>query len=93
MLPARTVPNGIPLPDWASTGVPYQEMQSPQQLHIRTRTESDIQNLRKACQLGRSILDEAHRHVKPGVTTDEIDRVRHAELSFLCMCIEVAIVE
>lgn len=73
----RTVPQGVPLPDWASTGVPAAEMRSPQQLQVPVRTEAQIKKLRKACQLGRAILDEAHRHVKPGVTTDEIDRVRH----------------
>ena len=27
--------------------------------------------------LGREVLDAAHRAVKPGVTTDEIDRIVH----------------
>lgn len=76
--PARSVPKEIPLPDWASTGVPLEEMQSPQQLHVPARSESAVNKIRKACHLGRLILDEAHRHVRPGVTTDEIDRVRSA---------------
>lgn len=31
--------------------------------------------MRVACRLAREILDKAHATVKPGVTTDEIDRV------------------
>ena len=76
VLPARPVPKGIPLPDWATTGVPMEEMQSPQQLHVPVRSDATLKKLRKACLLGRAALDEAHRHVKPGVTTDEIDRVK-----------------
>eukprot|EP00892_Ulva_mutabilis_P010010 jgi/Ulvmu1/7381/UM036_0041.1 len=77
VMPARQVPQGIPLPDWASTGVPMEEMRSNQQLQTLVRTKAQIEALRKACELGRATLDEAHRHVKPGVTTDEIDRVVH----------------
>ena len=33
--------------------------------------------MRAACNLGREILDAAHRIIRPGVTTDEIDRVVH----------------
>ena len=33
--------------------------------------------MRVACVLGREIVDAAHRIIRPGVTTDEIDRVVH----------------
>ena len=35
------------------------------------------EKMRRAGRAGREVLDEAHRIVKPGVTTDEIDRVVH----------------
>lgn len=34
--------------------------------------------MRKACRLGREVLDIAAREIKPGVTTDHIDKVVHA---------------
>lgn len=33
--------------------------------------------MRKACRLGREVLDIAARAIKPGVTTDFIDKVVH----------------
>ncbi len=39
--------------------------------------------MRKACQLGREVLEAAAKLVRPGVTTDEIDRVVHEK------CIEL----
>jgi methionyl aminopeptidase len=52
-----------------------QEMRSPQQSKTLPRSKEQIEGFREACELGREILDEAHRAIKPGVTTDEIDRV------------------
>ena len=40
-------------------------------------SEKEIRKMRKVNRLGREILDEAHRAVRPGVTTDEIDRIVH----------------
>lgn len=77
MTPSRSVPDGISKPDWASTGVPEEEMNSKHQSNVPVRTQAELDAFQAACELGREILDEAHRHVKPGVTTDEIDRVRH----------------
>lgn len=51
-------------------------MRSPQQHTVPIRTPKQIAGHRAACALGRDILDAAHRAVRPGVTTDEIDRVR-----------------
>lgn len=33
--------------------------------------------MRKVCRLAREVLDIAAREVKPGVTTDHIDKVVH----------------
>jgi methionyl aminopeptidase len=51
-------------------------MRSPQQHMTLPRTAEQISGFREACKLGREILDAAHRVIRPGVTTDEIDRVR-----------------
>lgn len=37
--------------------------------------EREIAGIREACRIGRLVLDAAHAAVRPGVTTDEIDRV------------------
>lgn len=74
--PQRIVPEGIPCPEWRHTGTPYAEMSSRQQRIVPERTAKEIEGLRAACQLGRRILDAAHAAIKPGVTTDDIDKVR-----------------
>lgn len=75
--PQRSVPDDIEKPDWAVTGYPAEEIASRQQSIVPVRSTDAIAKLRAACELGRDILDVAHRLVKPGVTTDEIDRVVH----------------
>ncbi|KAI6109166.1 methionine aminopeptidase [Pisolithus croceorrhizus] len=37
----------------------------------------EIQKMRTACRLGREILDLAASHVRPGITTDELDAIVH----------------
>ena len=37
-------------------------------------------------QLGREVLDIAAAAIRPGVTTDEIDRLVHEVRSLLCDC-------
>jgi methionyl aminopeptidase len=74
--PPRSVPDAIVKPDWAATGYPEEEMRSRAQHTIPVRTPKQVKQFTAACRLGREILDAAHRVIKPGVTTDEIDRVR-----------------
>jgi len=45
---------------------------------VPIRTAAEIKGLRAACTLAREVLDKAHAAVRPGVTTDEIDRVVRA---------------
>ena len=42
-------------------------------IHINSAEE--IEGTRAACKLARHILDEAHKVVAPGVTTEEIDKL------------------
>ena len=47
-------------------------------IRIYTSKELDGETgLRHACQMGREVLDVAGKALRPGVTTDEIDRVVH----------------
>lgn len=75
--PTRHVPEGIPLPDYARSSIPFSEQESRQQHSVPVRDEQEISRARAACRIGREVLDEAARAVRPGVTTDELDRVVH----------------
>lgn len=42
---------------------------------VPIQTAEQLAGIRRACRLAREILDKAHAAVRPGVTTDEIDKV------------------
>ena len=44
---------------------------------IQLKTENDLSRMRTAGQLTRSVLDMIGPHVKPGVTTGELDEICH----------------
>ncbi|KAJ9512627.1 hypothetical protein QJQ45_029265, partial [Haematococcus lacustris] len=71
------IPADIPRPDYFKDGNPRQEQESRQQSIIPIYNAKDIAGIRAACRLGREVLDLAHRAVRPGITTDELDRVVH----------------
>jgi methionyl aminopeptidase len=75
--PMRPIPDHIPKPDYYLTGYPAKEMESRQQHAVKIRTEKDVAGIREACRIGREVLDLAAAAIRPGVTTDEIDRVVH----------------
>ncbi len=51
------------------------------QSHFQIKSPQQIQGMREACARARDILMESGEAVKPGVTTDYIDRVAHEGLS------------
>jgi hypothetical protein len=81
--PRRTVPPGIRRPDYADhyAGVSESEQRDKQNHNnIRIYTEKELggeAGLRHACRVGREVLDIAGKALRPGVTTDEIDRIVH----------------
>jgi len=76
--PLREVPAHIRRPDYADhpQGVSESE-RSSRRSAIQVHSPEAINKMRKACRLGREILDIAANMAKPGVLTDEIDRVVH----------------
>lgn len=44
---------------------------------VPIREGEELAGIREACRIGRIVLDAAHAAIKPGVTTDEIDRIVH----------------
>lgn len=81
--PKRRVPAHIRKPDYADdpAGISYSEQRdktSHNNIRIYGSDEIDGQlGLRHACRMGREVLDTAAKALKPGVTTDEIDRIVH----------------
>jgi hypothetical protein len=69
--PMRTVPAAIERPDYAQTGVPSDR----QSRAIRTPEEIDA--MRVAGRVAADALIEVGRHIRPGVTTEELDRIGH----------------
>ncbi|XP_019464961.1 PREDICTED: methionine aminopeptidase 1A-like isoform X2 [Lupinus angustifolius] len=73
----RIVPAHIDKPDWADDGIPVVEPNSDLQHVVEIKSPDLIQRMRETCRIGREVLDAAARIIRPGVTTDEIDRVVH----------------
>jgi methionyl aminopeptidase len=46
---------------------------------IEVKTPEEIEKMRAAGRVAREVLDCAGRAVRPGITTDEIDNIVHAE--------------
>ncbi|GAB2594598.1 type I methionyl aminopeptidase [Streptomyces capparidis] len=73
--PTRSVPASIPRPEYVgkTAPAPYDgpETQSPE----------TIEKMRVAGRIAARAMEEAARHIAPGVTTDELDRIAH---EYLC---------
>jgi methionyl aminopeptidase len=68
--PRRSVPAHIPRPNYALTGRPRPAPRVGDPVERMER-------IRRACQAAAEVLAEGGRAVRPGVTTDEIDRIVH----------------
>ena len=72
--PLRQVPASIPRPE-------YVGRKRPKTGEPDVKDAATIERMRVAGKLAAQALAEVGRHVAPGVTTDELDRVGH---EFLC---------
>eukprot|EP00977_Amphora_coffeiformis_P013043 scaffold3339_cov174-Amphora_coffeaeformis.AAC.11 len=81
--PKRHVLASIRKPDYADdpSGVSYSEQRDKtSHNNIRIFAADDLDGeygLRHACRMGREVLDVAGKALRPGITTDEIDRIVH----------------
>jgi len=73
MSPTLKVPESIGRPEYAKTGKP-----TDKKLSCRKTDQDQIDKMRNAGRIARDVLDTVLRHVKVGVTTDELDKVAHA---------------
>jgi methionyl aminopeptidase len=71
--PARPVPASITRPEYV--GRRYPRTGEPE-----VKDPDTIERMRVACRLAAGALAEVGRHVAPGVTTDELDRIGHEYL-------------
>ena len=69
--PRRTVPASIPRPDYALTGQPSARASRA------VRTPEEIEAMRIAGRIAAEVLIVVGEAVRPGVTTDELDRIGH----------------
>lgn len=70
--PARKVPAHILMPEYALTSNP-----APRGQYCKKNTVDQIERMRKAGAIARQVLDTVLACVRPGVTTDELDRIAH----------------
>lgn len=74
----KEVPAEIGRPDYAKDGRPKSKL--PRfQWEITTLTPDEIEKMKVSGRIAREILDIAGRAITPGVSTDEIDEIVHAE--------------
>ncbi len=75
--PKRNVPTEkITLPDYALDGLPKNRPALFPWV-IETKKPAEIEKMRASGRCAREVLDLAGREVRPGITTDEIDRIVH----------------
>ncbi|KAJ7568411.1 hypothetical protein O6H91_01G031500 [Diphasiastrum complanatum] len=75
--PRCIVPDKIARPDWASDGRPKEEPVSEWQNSVEIKSSEQIERMRETCKVTREVLDAAARVIRPGITTDEIDKAVH----------------
>ncbi|KAL7056255.1 hypothetical protein AAHC03_020831 [Spirometra sp. Aus1] len=75
--PYRPVPESIPRPDYAETGIPISENDAKRSHTIVSLSDEEIEGMRVTGRLAREVLDTAIDAVAVGITTDEIDRIVH----------------
>ena len=73
----RAVPEEIKKPDYAASGQPNMHFQALADKTPPVHTPEEIATIREVCLIARRAIDEGHKMVAPGVTTEAIDEVVH----------------
>ncbi|TKB08373.1 type I methionyl aminopeptidase [Desulforhopalus sp. IMCC35007] len=71
--PSLTVPREIGRPEYAESGRPTEKKMS-----CKKSNKDQIERMRHAGRVAREVLDTVLAAVKPGITTDELDKIAHA---------------
>ncbi|EGD72729.1 methionine aminopeptidase 1 [Salpingoeca rosetta] len=75
--PRRLVPKHIQRPDYANNDEGYPFSEAMNKSKLRCLSKEEIAKMKHVCKLGREVLDACGAAIRPGITTDEIDRVCH----------------
>eukprot|EP01025_Chloroclados_australasicus_P015526 TRINITY_DN1745_c0_g1_i1.p1 TRINITY_DN1745_c0_g1~~TRINITY_DN1745_c0_g1_i1.p1 ORF type:complete len:366 (-),score=33.87 TRINITY_DN1745_c0_g1_i1:302-1336(-) len=67
------VPDNIVKPDWYKTG----RMPDSQRQSFEVHDEEGRERMKASCRLASQVLDMLSAEVRPGVTTDQLDRIAH----------------
>ncbi len=70
--PGRAVPASIPRPDYVGTGRPVAQGKD-------VKDAGELERLRRACRAAARVLRVGSEAVRPGITTDALDDLCHAE--------------
>lgn len=73
----RVIPKSIPHPEWSESGVPNYPRSIMNPRKFEYHDAKGIAGMRKVCRLSREVLDVAAAAVRPGITTDAIDKIVH----------------
>ncbi|KAJ7579147.1 peptidase M24, structural domain-containing protein [Mycena floridula] len=76
--PKRTIPDHIPRPEYVPHGTPLRELKASGQ-PPRILNAEEQEKMRTVCRICRQVLDIAASHIRPGITTDELDKIVHRE--------------
>ncbi|CAH2351417.1 methionine aminopeptidase 1 [[Candida] railenensis] len=75
----REVPKHIKRPDYAQAGRPISEIKNDRMGKFTILAGKDLEKIRKVGKMSREILDITASHIRPGITTDELDAILHKE--------------
>lgn len=73
--PQCKVPDDILKPDYANDPEGRSPCEEAEGFGIEIKTPEEVEKMRKACKMGREVLDAASSALKVGVTTDYIDQI------------------
>ncbi|SAM01724.1 hypothetical protein [Absidia glauca] len=65
-----------PQADYSVSSIPVSEERARGSA-IKVLSDKEIEAMRKVCKIGREVLDIGAAAIRPGITTDEIDRIIH----------------
>ncbi|WVR05309.1 methionine aminopeptidase, type I [Kwoniella sp. DSM 27419] len=73
----RSVPAHIQRPDYADHPQGFSACEAPRERGVKICNKEEIEAMRKVCRLSREVLDFVASHIRPGITTDELDAICH----------------
>ncbi|OCF36461.1 methionine aminopeptidase, type I [Kwoniella heveanensis BCC8398] len=73
----RLVPPHIARPDYADHPQGFSACEAVREKGVKILTKEEIAKMRYVCKLAREVLDLTASHIKPGITTDELDAICH----------------